>query len=160
EDDAPLDVEESALRAPTRTLATFVGPLARHFESLSRVAKAGVSVVLLGETGTGKEVVARALHDLSARGGPFVAVNCGALPDRLPDGDRVRFTPAALRALLRHDWPLNIRELDKALSSAIALSSDGLVELNHLPASVRTRAPRASTMQSSPAPVVAPPPVL
>jgi two-component system C4-dicarboxylate transport response regulator DctD len=43
-----------------------------------------VSVLLVGETGCGKEVVARCLHDMSERrNGPFVAINCGAIPDSL-----------------------------------------------------------------------------
>ena len=46
-----------------------------------------VPVLILGETGTGKEVVARALHELSARRGPFVAVNCGALPETLVEAE-------------------------------------------------------------------------
>lgn len=45
-----------------------------------KVAPIRTNVLLLGETGTGKEVVARALHRRSGRKGPFVAVNCGALP--------------------------------------------------------------------------------
>ncbi|MDE8702202.1 sigma-54 dependent transcriptional regulator [Adlercreutzia equolifaciens] len=45
-----------------------------------KVAPIRTNVLLLGETGTGKEVVARALHRNSGRKGPFVAVNCGALP--------------------------------------------------------------------------------
>ncbi len=51
---------------------------------IGRVADQGVGVLVRGETGTGKELVARALHSLSLRsGGPFVAVNLGALPPSL-----------------------------------------------------------------------------
>ncbi len=53
-------------------------------DRLPQVAESPVPVVLRGETGTGKELTARALHYLSPRAdGPFVAVNCGALPDSL-----------------------------------------------------------------------------
>jgi two-component system NtrC family response regulator len=55
---------------------------------LPAVAMSGLPVLLLGETGTGKEVVARALHALSARrAGPFVAHNCGATPDTLIESE-------------------------------------------------------------------------
>ena len=45
-----------------------------------KVAPIKTNVLLLGETGAGKEVVARALHRMSGRKGPFVAINCGAIP--------------------------------------------------------------------------------
>src|SRR5688572_10519900 len=48
--------------------------------ALARVAPSMATVLLLGESGTGKEVAARALHALSGRRGPFVAVNCAAIP--------------------------------------------------------------------------------
>jgi DNA-binding NtrC family response regulator len=53
-------------------------------QMVRRVADAGATVLIRGETGTGKELVARALHELSSRQGePFVAVNCSALPGAL-----------------------------------------------------------------------------
>jgi transcriptional regulator with GAF, ATPase, and Fis domain len=216
-----------------------------------------VSIVLLGETGTGKEVIARALHVLSGRTGAFVAVNCGALPAslleaelfghrrgaftgaigertglvrsaeggtlfldeigelppasqtaflrvlqerevvpigddrpvkvdvrlcaathrdlaglvergafrddlfgrisgftlalpplaerradfglllrallaRIPGASELRFAPAALRTLLTHRWPLNIRALEKTLLTAATLATDGVILPVHL----------------------------
>ncbi|MCF8481597.1 MAG: sigma-54 dependent transcriptional regulator [Rhodospirillum sp.] len=53
-------------------------------EDILDVSDTEAPVLILGETGTGKEVVAHALHDLSSRGGgPFVAVNCAAIPETL-----------------------------------------------------------------------------
>jgi DNA-binding NtrC family response regulator len=53
-----------------------------------KVAKSNASVLLLGETGTGKELIATAIHRLSTRGaGPFIRVNCGALPESLLESE-------------------------------------------------------------------------
>jgi DNA-binding NtrC family response regulator len=57
-------------------------------ERVKRVGPSGVPVLILGETGTGKELVALAIHDQSSRrDGPFVTVNCGALPDSLLESE-------------------------------------------------------------------------
>ncbi|HUP79356.1 MAG TPA: sigma-54 dependent transcriptional regulator [Pirellula sp.] len=58
------------------------------FRITRRVAMSNASVLLLGETGTGKEVIANAIHHLSNRnGGPFVKVNCGALSESLLESE-------------------------------------------------------------------------
>ena len=57
-------------------------------QAVERVARTDTPVLILGETGTGKEVVARALHVRSRRAaGPFLRVNCGALPPELIDSE-------------------------------------------------------------------------
>lgn len=62
--------------------------LAKVFSILPQVSKSEATVLLLGESGTGKELFARAIHNLSDRkNGPFVAVNCGALPDNLLESE-------------------------------------------------------------------------
>ncbi|HEY2880794.1 MAG TPA: sigma-54 factor interaction domain-containing protein, partial [Pirellulales bacterium] len=53
-----------------------------------QVARSHASVLLLGETGTGKELIAKAVHQLSTRGtGPFVRVNCGGLVESLLESE-------------------------------------------------------------------------
>lgn len=59
--------------------------MAEAMTQLERVARSDLSVVIHGETGTGKELVARALHTWSAREGPLVAVNCAAIPESLAE---------------------------------------------------------------------------
>jgi transcriptional regulator with GAF, ATPase, and Fis domain len=255
------DVDAEHLPRWPSGMATFSPALAREYDDLLRLAPSAVSIVVTGETGTGKELAARAIHARSNRSGSFVAINCGAVAptlveselfghrrgafsgastDRrglvraadkgtlfldeigelpfaaqasllrvlqerevLPLGDDhpiavdlrvvaatlrdldraiasggfradlyarlaahvvclpplrqrredfglllaallprtadLRFTPTAVRTLLRYEWPHNIRELEQCLSTASALARDGLVDRTHLPAAVRSR---------------------
>jgi sigma-54 dependent transcriptional regulator, acetoin dehydrogenase operon transcriptional activator AcoR len=234
---------------------------------LTRIARAPVPVLVRGETGTGKELVARAVHEVSGRRGAFIPINCGALPRNLveselfghrrgafsgateereglvrranggtlfldeiaelpeesqvallrvlqegevrpvgatdavkvdvrvvaathqdisvriadgrfrqdlyarlsgfeiglpplrdrkedlgtliasllvriaPNADKLALHRNAARALFRYTWPLNIRELEQALRSAVALTDSGEIKLEHLPEAVRAFTP-------------------
>jgi transcriptional regulator with GAF, ATPase, and Fis domain len=253
----------------TPGLVTLSPALSLQLEQLRRLAPSSLSILVRGESGCGKELIARAIHQLSARKGPFVAVNCGALPGTLveselfgyrkgafsgADADRpglirsadggtlfldeigdlplpaqaallpvgatrsvavdVRFVAAthrdldamvaaqqfradllarldgwtlrlpplrerredlglladallarsaadgrgpvalgweAARALLRHDWPLNVRELDQSLTAA-AILSGGTIELAHLPGAIRRGKPVDAGAPEAPPP--------
>ncbi len=70
-------------RASAKDVVDYIGesPAWKRVDKLVRkVAPIKTNVLLLGETGSGKEVVARALHRMSGRKGSFVAINCGAIP--------------------------------------------------------------------------------
>jgi transcriptional regulator with GAF, ATPase, and Fis domain/tetratricopeptide (TPR) repeat protein len=78
--------EQVSLEAPGGIVGR--SRLLRHsLEVARRTAPSGLSVLVEGASGTGKELVARFLHEQSHRSGPFVAVNCGALPATLLDSE-------------------------------------------------------------------------
>ncbi len=65
---------------PGRTFNQALGKLGAQ---LDRIARSGEPVLLLGETGTGKEIATKRVHHISERPGPLVAVDCGAIPENL-----------------------------------------------------------------------------
>ena len=87
EPDGPRDVTASELVAPLGELRTFSAPLERALANVARIAPTTQNVVVHGKTGTGKELIARGIHAASGRGGPFVAVNCGAVPETLVESE-------------------------------------------------------------------------
>lgn len=62
-------------------------PVIQLLKMIERVAESKANILIIGESGTGKELVARTIHDLSLQSdAPFVAVNCGAIPETLFEG--------------------------------------------------------------------------
>ena len=73
---------------PAPALLGVSAAIRQVLDQVKQVASAPMPVLIQGETGTGKELVARAIHQQSKRaGGPFVAINCGALPDTLLESE-------------------------------------------------------------------------
>ena len=271
---APEHLEASALPSREPALLTLDPAREESLQRLRAVAPSKLPVVITGETGTGKELAASALHALSRRPGPLVAVNCAALAptllesqlfghkrgafsgaaddapgllrasdrgtlfldeigelplpaqaallralaqgqvlpvggtaavsvdlrvvcatnrdlkamaaagtfrgdllarlqglvlelpplrERLPDlgflvsallrrhakhPEAVRFEPEAARALARHRWPFNVRELDQALAAALLLADGAPIALGHLPEELREASPSPLPPQS------------
>jgi two-component system response regulator AtoC len=86
--------ENRALRDEIRKEHRFEDILAKSarmqeiFRTISKIAEYKTTVLVTGESGVGKELVARAIHRRSTRrGGPFVAVNCGAIPENLLESE-------------------------------------------------------------------------
>src|SRR5947208_13431960 len=90
-------MDRSAMYPPNKSIETGppipgligTGPaMEAVYRVTRRVARTNASVLLLGETGTGKEMIATAIHKLSSRAtGPFVKVNCGALSESLLESE-------------------------------------------------------------------------
>src|SRR6185295_1157826 len=73
------DGPASDARRASPAFGTLLPPLEASFEQLERVAQTRIPVLILGETGTGKDLLAASLHELSGRRGLFQAVHCAAL---------------------------------------------------------------------------------
>jgi transcriptional regulator with PAS, ATPase and Fis domain len=83
DDRASIDFDLADVTASRPGLLTLLPSLAADLADFTRIARENVTVTLIGETGTGKEVLAEALHALSGRRGPFFPINCAAIPKDL-----------------------------------------------------------------------------
>ena len=82
--DAPRNSSNDTNPYTSPRLAAVSSTMEEVLSSMARLAPSGVTVTLIGETGTGKDVLAHALHDASLRAkGPFVIFDCGAVPANL-----------------------------------------------------------------------------
>jgi sigma-54 dependent transcriptional regulator, acetoin dehydrogenase operon transcriptional activator AcoR len=83
----PADLELAPSGAAIPGQMTFHEGLAAQLRALQDVARSSLPVLILGPSGTGKELIARGVHALSGRAGSFVGVNCGALPENLVEAE-------------------------------------------------------------------------
>lgn len=93
---APQQAPEHRLPAPLAALSGGDAALDRQIERAARLVNSPVSMLLTGETGTGKEYFAKALHESSERRRqPFVAVNCAAIPESLIESELFGHLPGS-----------------------------------------------------------------
>ncbi|HEX8263744.1 MAG TPA: PEP-CTERM-box response regulator transcription factor [Allosphingosinicella sp.] len=84
------------------TMITGAPEMLKVARTIERVANTGVSVMLLGASGTGKELLARGLHSASNRaGGAFVAINCAAIPENLLEAELFGYEKGAFTGAIK-----------------------------------------------------------
>ena len=101
----PLDVTSELPLSAEPRFGPLVGrspAMRRLFEVLGKIAPMQSTILITGESGTGKEVAARAIHEASKRaGGPFVVVDCGALPATLAESELMGHQRGAFTGAVR-----------------------------------------------------------
>src|SRR5438552_1997066 len=158
-----LESENVRLKAEVHAQYEIVGSskaIQLVIERIEKVAPTAARVLITGENGTGKELVARAIHALSPRArGPFVEVKCAAIPSvpievpplRARRSDipqllehfmeqltrrgglpRKELDQEAMKRLASYDWPGNIRELRNAVERLLILTAGPVVRVEEV----------------------------
>jgi two-component system NtrC family response regulator len=94
-------------------------------KTIERVATAGVSVMLLGASGTGKELLARAVHEKSGRKGDFIAINCAAIPENLLEAELFGYERGAFTGAVKS----NVGKIELAQGGTLFLDEVGDIPL-------------------------------
>jgi two-component system NtrC family response regulator len=94
-------------------------------KTIERVATADVSVMLLGASGTGKELLARAVHDKSGRKGEFIAINCAAIPETLLEAELFGYERGAFTGAVKS----NVGKIEMAEGGTLFLDEVGDIPL-------------------------------
>ncbi|HEX3424058.1 MAG TPA: PEP-CTERM-box response regulator transcription factor [Sphingomicrobium sp.] len=127
-----FDIEEENRRLETGAVSNVLGSIVtaapemlKVARTIERVASADVSVMLLGASGTGKELLARAVHETSGRKGEFVAINCAAIPENLLEAELFGYERGAFTGAVKS----NIGKIELAEGGTLFLDEVGDIPL-------------------------------
>jgi two-component system NtrC family response regulator len=126
------EIEEENRRLESGSAATVLGSIVtaapemmKVAKTIERVASADVSVMLLGASGTGKELLARAVHEKSARKGDFIAINCAAIPENLLEAELFGYERGAFTGAVKS----NVGKIELAQGGTLFLDEVGDIPL-------------------------------
>jgi two-component system NtrC family response regulator len=118
-------LENGAAANVLGTIVTAAPEMQKVAKTIERVASADVSVMLLGASGTGKELLARAVHDKSGRKGEFVAINCAAIPENLLEAELFGYERGAFTGAVKS----NVGKIELAQGGTLFLDEVGDIPL-------------------------------
>src|SRR3954463_4514510 len=125
-------IEEENRQHDSATGATVLGSIItaapemlKVGNTIERVASANVSVMLLGASGTGKELLARAVHEKSHREGSFIAINCAAIPENLLEAELFGYERGAFTGAVKS----NVGKIELAEGGTLFLDEVGDIPL-------------------------------
>ena len=107
------------------SIITAAPEMTKVARTIERVATADVAVMLLGASGTGKELLARAVHEKSGRGGAFVAINCAAIPENLLEAELFGYERGAFTGAVKS----NVGKIEMAEGGTLFLDEVGDIPL-------------------------------
>jgi two-component system NtrC family response regulator len=126
------EIEEENRRLDGGSAATVLGSIVtaapemlKVGKTIERVASADVSVMLLGASGTGKELLARAVHEQSGRKGEFIAINCAAIPENLLEAELFGYERGAFTGAVKS----NVGKIELAEGGTLFLDEVGDIPL-------------------------------
>jgi two-component system NtrC family response regulator len=126
------DIEDENRRLETGDAGTVLGSIIttapemlKVGKTIERVASADVSVMLLGASGTGKELLARGVHEKSGRKGQFVAINCAAIPENLLEAELFGYERGAFTGAVKS----NVGKIELAEGGTLFLDEVGDIPL-------------------------------
>ena len=119
-------LESASAQTVLGSIITAAPEMMKVARTIERVASTSVSVMLLGASGTGKELLARAVHEQSGRGsGPFVAINCGAIPETLLEAELFGYERGAFTGAVKS----NVGKIELAQGGTLFLDEVGDIPL-------------------------------
>jgi len=126
------EIEEENRRLESGSATTVLGSIItaspemlKVAKTIERVASADVSVMLLGASGTGKELLARAVHEKSERRGEFIAINCAAIPENLLEAELFGYERGAFTGAVKS----NVGKIELAEGGTLFLDEVGDIPL-------------------------------